>query len=127
MTVLVERESCLAAIRSRLAEVAAGTGHLLLLCGEAGVDARLEMTVVLEERGAEDDRDRQVEERAEQRRRLGPGLEQRLAVDHLDRRPDEDRGTDVAHAREAIDDLEHDRAAPDDDRHAEDQAGMTMM
>ena len=52
-----------------------------------------------------------------------PGLEQRLAVDHLHRRPDQDAGAEVDDARIAIDDLEHHRAAPDDDRYADHQAG----
>ncbi|MDQ3027906.1 MAG: AAA family ATPase, partial [Pseudomonadota bacterium] len=34
---LVEREACLGAIRSHVAALAAGTGHTLLVCGEAGV------------------------------------------------------------------------------------------
>lgn len=37
MTGLVEREACLGAIRSHLLGAAAGNGHTLLLCGEAGV------------------------------------------------------------------------------------------
>ena len=79
--------------------------------------------MVLDERQAEDERDREVEQRAEQRRRFHPGLEQRLAADHLHGRPDEDTRAQVDDAGKAVDDLEHDGAAPDDDGHADDEAG----
>ena len=37
MTLLVERDACLSAIRSHLVGAARGTGHTLLVCGEAGI------------------------------------------------------------------------------------------
>ena len=79
--------------------------------------------MVLQERRAEDKRDREIEQRREQRHLDELWLHERLALDHLDRRPDQDGCADVDDAGEAVDDLEHQGAAPDDDRNADDEAG----
>ena len=52
MTDLVEREACLDAIRSHLRGAAGGTGHTLLLCGEAGVGKTSVLRQAVEEHPA---------------------------------------------------------------------------
>ena len=69
------------------------------------------------------DRNDQVAQCRDHRRGLQPITHQRLAVDHLDRGPQQHRRTEVHDAGIAVDELQHDRAAPYDDRHADHQAG----
>ena len=49
MSELVERESCLRTIRALLKDATDGTGHVLLLCGEAGIGKTSVLKQVAEE------------------------------------------------------------------------------
>ena len=90
--------------------------------GKPGMDARLEAAMILHEPQPQYHRDGDQQAVGEQRRAREPGDEHGLVRDHLHRGPDEHPRADVDHARKAVDEAQHQRAAPDDDRHADGEA-----